>query len=823
MSTNTIWAGPSLLTPIYLEALMVGSKNQPGTWAAVAVDYAQLGLRGGQPQPTPFQTSSAPATGIHLQWTPPPSLRNGQSNDQGQIELPLLPNRWLLTRAYIAKPGDLPQYTAWVLESDYLGTQPPGTHAYPDPSGGSTQYYIGRRFELSAWNGGTSDYKGGGFLRAMGPGDVSYIAIYNNMTNVLAFFDDMQGAPHGLYSYSVCGWYEPPSQDPLLGVSSSQPQGFDSRSQWQELMQKLFWTVGDEHDQDLAEADWQAWLQAHPGLVGPPMTAAQQQWPGQNLCHGLLYNLEWKGPDQLYPFNPILNGSNTPQVALGANDAEALAAWLGNQAGSPAAEQMMLAFQQDMIFDYVKNPSLFAERSQAARFGNYNSGSQWVVYQADQESSASQIPAGDASVPLDAQATQDLTVLNASQYQLGMAQVNQVSLQSQLYEAYWKKENYARSDSALGKQIDALIASLTTQVNALAQQVTNLQRQVDAQSAALQTQVQKQNLTLNLISLPRYNQRQDPVVLVAGAGLDQKLSQTGITEDERLLFTRFTGQTISAIHVVYQDGALKLDVWLNSSDFAAIRWPVGVLIPKEMPDFWFETFLLDSNNARLLASTACSKAGQTPSAAQLDALTAQIQRQQAALWNAELQQLLDPRVLSENAGFAGVAPMKLSVLRWFVEQAEPVPAQRSECRCAAAIPARPVAADGRRSGQIRCTDAIHVRAGDADDSATAADEQAECNAKRGRPAATAGTGGSFPAGRRQPECLLPHPRRPFPHQTPAGGGCVWANPERLACRRMRSWCRASPRACAWTCAWYSSMTMRCAAILPTTPARSAAG
>ncbi|CDG81662.1 hypothetical protein [Janthinobacterium agaricidamnosum] len=660
---NPTWAGPALFTPLYLEALMVGQKNQNGDWAAVAVDYAQLGIRGASPQPTPFQVAAtAPTTGIHLLWTAPSALRHGQVGDHGDMRLPLLPNRWLVTRSFIAQPGDVPRYTAWVLESDFLGTAADGTHPYPDPDGGSQRYFIGRRYDIGAWNGATSQYHQG-FLRAMGPGDPSYVAVYDNMTNVLSFLDDMRQAGNGLYSYSVCGWYGTPSYDILLGVDADHPQGFTTEQEWQDIMHKLLWSVGDAADQAAAEQDWSDWLVAHPVSGGPPLTDAQKNWPGQNLCHGFLYNLQWQGAAAFYPINPILQGTTPPTVAIGANAAEALAAWLGKEAGSAGAEQMLLAFQQDMIFDYVRDPSVFQARTHQARFANHNGGSLWVVYRADQTSSATEIPQGSYTVPLDENATAALTQLNRSQFQLDAAEQLQVSLQSQLYDAYWKLANYPRTTPGLQAQIQQHIDSLTPQVQQIGQQITGLSATVERERNALLALVGPLQLKLNLVNLPRYEARQDPVVLIAGAQQDTKFAAPGAHEEEQVLFTRFTGQTISAIHVLYDSG-LSLDVTLASGDFPQIIWPSGKLLPKEINDFWFETFLLDTNNARLIARTAFAKGGITPSNEQWDDLTAQIQRQQTLPWNQEARSLIDARTIADTAGLLGVPPAKLSVAAW---------------------------------------------------------------------------------------------------------------------------------------------------------------
>ncbi|NET81454.1 MAG: hypothetical protein F6J94_05655 [Moorea sp. SIO1F2] len=655
--------------PIYLEALMVGQNNQVGNWAVVGVQFNQLGLPLGQPQPPPFSyrsSSNPPKLGIHLLWTVPSALRHGQTQANGAVDFPLLPNRWLVTRTFIAEPGAVPSLTVWVLESDYLGSTPNGTHVYPDPTGGSQTYYIGRRFDLASWNGTTTTYSGEPFLRAMGPGDATYVAIYDNMTNVLAFHDDMQNASVGWYSYSVCGWYSTPADDQLFGKTESSPDGFTTEQEWQEIMTHLQWTVGSEADQNAAEQDWQAWLQQHPITGGPPLTDAQKNLPAQSLCHGFIYKLDWQGFNQFYPINAILQGEHPPAVAIGANGPEAMAAWLADAIDAPYAEDLLLAFQEDMVFDYASNQRTFETKSHAARFGSTSAGDRWVVYQEQTtEPSNGEIPSGATSVPLDQTTTDALTRLNTTQATLNQDREMLASLKWSLYAAYWKLANYPLPQGPiLLPLIQKEINRLTPLVNSYNSKVTQGSQQVDQQAQALRELLAPLKLKLNTQNQPRFEQRQDPVILLAGTNQDTKFAPPGVYDDEDTLFTRFTGQTLSALTINYSGDGITVNETLSADDFTDITWPTGVQIPKEIHDFWFETFLLDTNSALLLAQRNFQKAGVTPTPTQLNDLTAQIQRQQTLLWNQDATRLVDVRTISETAGFKGVPPFNAAVAAW---------------------------------------------------------------------------------------------------------------------------------------------------------------
>ena len=485
-------------------------------------------------------------------------------------------------------------------------------------------------------------------------------------TNILAFHDDMRTSAPGYYSYSSCGWFSTPGADPMLGADTLPPQGFVTKDQWNDLMQQLQWTAGNQSDQDEAQEAWQQWLTTHPITGGPTLNEAQKNWPGQSICHGLVYNLHWQGEEVFYPINPILEGDNPPVVAIGANAAEAMAAWLAHAIDSPEAEDLLLAFQQDLLFEYARNPDVFYTRSHAARFSARDGGRVWVVIPEGQVSASDTIPGGRYTVPMDAAATQALTELNACQRQLDISITMLSSLKWQLYAAYWKRENHPRPQPQYGIQSQQLITQLSRQISDLQSGIHTFATSVEQNKTHLLRLITPDKLTLSSQNQPRYTARQDPVILLAGANQDTKFAPPGLdgSDNGTLVHTRFTGQSITSMTVSFTLDNRILQQTLNKQDFTDIIWPFSNLIPKEMPDYWFETFLLDTNNAQLLAQRAFNKQAIHPAPDQLLALTSQIQRQQTLGWNQQATRLLDPRTITQAAGLSGLLPAKAAVARW---------------------------------------------------------------------------------------------------------------------------------------------------------------
>ncbi|MFJ6617669.1 hypothetical protein ACIQOW_08865 [Kitasatospora sp. NPDC091335] len=179
--------------------------------------------------------------GVHLHWALPRGPRHGvQDPATGEVDYPLVPNRWLVTR--FSGTGTR-RVRAWVIESDCPHTAyalrqgHPLEHSSPHLVTGAT---------LSAWRASRDPYRGARtdaspqvllglafpladgtpwteraaadrlFLTAMGAGDQHFTTYVPHSTNVFSFIDDLSDVTAAdTLGYQVIGWYSDPAADVL--------------------------------------------------------------------------------------------------------------------------------------------------------------------------------------------------------------------------------------------------------------------------------------------------------------------------------------------------------------------------------------------------------------------------------------------------------------------------------------------------------------------------------------------------------------------------------------------------------------------------------
>lgn len=651
MSQSNIWQGPGLLTPLMVEALLVGSPNRNGTWAALQVNYLNVPM-GLDPNPAPFATlpqSSTPGTGAHIMAVLPDGLRHAITTPDDGLSFQPIPNRWLILRS-VSGNGGPPALRAWILQSDFTGTG--GTNPWPGQTTGTTTF-IGRAYDITAWSepGGPS----APILRATAPGSLSWLACYANIGNVMAFYDPLTDVPTGTLSYSMMGWYQPASFDPLLGVSSASPDGFTDATAWAALMAALSLQIqGGETGLQAAQAAWQTWLAAHPDIDDSGLPEAQQNYAGQNVCHGLVYGLPWLGSNQSYPRAPILNTPEKVTVAVGSTGVEAIAAWMAQVLNNPAAEDLLLALGEDLVFSYASDPSRFAEESLTRRYSKAVGANSWVVaYATGQQGGTSDIL---QSVPLDTDQTQALIALNAAQASLDTATRTYETKLWELFALVWKN-----NIDGISYPYASLIQAKVTALQGLQSQQDTATQARDTALATLEGLLDLTVFTVSSAPAARFMAKEAPTLLVAGA-----VSSTPYQEgaDPAGLPCRFTGQTLTGLEVIdVANGLTQLTEVTAAQMLAAVSLPTGDALPKEYPDLAGEWMLLDTGNAAWMAALLFQNAGVTnPSQAQLAGLTKTVQTLQGIPGNSQPTGPLTAQVLSEAAGFVGTMPPALCAL-----------------------------------------------------------------------------------------------------------------------------------------------------------------
>jgi hypothetical protein len=664
------WPGPRLLVPITVDALVLGQPNMNGQqFVNLTIPYATLS---GEPSvtPMPFGTVAAnalPNVGVNLVWTLPYGLRSGATQPDGSVAFPLVPNRWTVLRSFVPTTGSsTPQLTAFVLESDFIGAPNVATSAYPDPDQPGSTVWIGRRFDLGAWDG--SDQTPTPFLRAVGPGDVAFTAAYQNLENVFALYDQPSDTAVGAYSYVVAGWYSPISAAGGFTWASDPLLDFASDSDWSTLLSSLLWQLGDGSATALAAAqqDWAAWQKAHPAQPGDVPTI-QLQLASQTMCHGAVTGLQWKGSGQLYPQQMSQIGQ--VDCAVGNNATEAIGAWLGSvlpppASGSPSVERLVEAFQSGLITQFTDDPVAFETSRHDAEFGTHPGDTVWTVAQ-PRQTGASSDDAANQSVPLDATATALLVSLNAAQANADGLERLIVRQQSLIYWLWYLVQSGPDAKIQQGiSQLQVTLATTQASRQAAATQATALNGQLvnylAAQPAPASQWVVKATSGLT------FDGPNDPVVLIAGTNLDDKLTKPGAFDDgSSNLITRFSGQTVTGLTIEYGGSTATLTSALVA---AAVALPTTTgPLPPEVTDLWLETLLLDPSADRFLAQLFFQNAAPPlppPTAQQLADVATLIAAQQTLPTNAAADPSIEAVALAAAAGISGVLPEPLSLQAW---------------------------------------------------------------------------------------------------------------------------------------------------------------
>ncbi len=251
---------------------------------------------------------------MYLQWELPEALCRGhQDKETGEIgDFPLVPNRWLVVR----RSGRGTR--SWIVHSDFLGTGADGV-PYLDPHAATaTATVIGRRVDLtpdSPWNepGSTP------FLTAIGSGLLTFSAFQPYNKNVFSIHDtleDIEGEDR--LSYWVAGWYSDPASD-ILAVG---PSG----ESFADLLDRLEWSLA-------------------PGYGSPR----------RSVFTGGALGIDWKPGGPPYPSASPPRGRDIA-VAIGNSTAEAAAILQETAAGPDAlsAGQALLysAFTLGVLDEY---------------------------------------------------------------------------------------------------------------------------------------------------------------------------------------------------------------------------------------------------------------------------------------------------------------------------------------------------------------------------------------------------------------------------------------------------------------------------------------
>ncbi|MGO4291857.1 hypothetical protein [Chitinophaga sp. RAB17] len=565
-----------LLVPIDAKAFVVNRKVLSLTGINIKQwQYAYPALKTySSPEPKAFTGGVIiPQTGIVVHWTLPDIIRNGTQGDDGTMNFPLVPNRWLVVR--YSGPLSNRKTTAWVVESDALDNNDPITGGSPFLNPDTNQIeitFVGQVVPLDNYK--ETSPPPSLFLTAVAPGNNMFASYQPYCWNVFSIFDPLDNVPStDDISYFVGGWYSDPSAD----ITGSWQQG----SSFQAFMDDAGWQLATPTDD---VANW-------------------------SIYQGFVWGIKWdiNGPA---PTN-IPDGSQV-KVAIGNTAADALAAMINHQTTDQTYTSLIDAFQQALL-PLLDQPNASIEIQQqlkAAAYGYTYGGYGWDIVNA--------ATSGDIAPALDpAEAVKEaewLAVLNQAQVTYEQALIVLNNLQYDLFQTWWKYNfvitnklinPYPQGTSKQQFQ-DALNpnlpSSLISRVYQQLQEVAQLQTaipfgvtQEELQAAILRYAAGKDlpdTRTLKQYAKRPFAHAYDPVVLLQGIKNDLPLSPTAP------LVCRFMSQLVTGIS--YNGG----DITVNMLQ-SIIPIPADInRVPPQMENLLQECFFLDPLNATMITQAA---------------------------------------------------------------------------------------------------------------------------------------------------------------------------------------------------------------------------
>ncbi|MCK4258920.1 MAG: hypothetical protein KAX49_08080 [Halanaerobiales bacterium] len=636
-----------VLVPIMVEAILVNKDSNSQEYVDLTpnFDLLEMGeVLGEKMVNEPFTTTTHLNPGIHLHWALPDALTHGIQTKEGEMEYPAVPNRWFILRIHTDQGKEIKSKTynpkmslkAWVVESDYMYHEynPDEKESISVPtlnSGNEEQLfmYLGKAYEYADWNPSNP----GLYLEkltAIGPGDPLFAAFYPNCKSVFGFHDDdICELSDGTITYMVAGWYSKQENDPLNGL--------ETQDEWKAMMDQLNWGVSD--------------------TTGIFLT--------QTLCHGMIFNIPWKGKDGTYS-----NGTPAGEldIAVGNSSVEALSALLEFKVSDNTnLARLMEVFQYDLLSEW-EHPDGIADQEEKIHekaFGSKKGGIRWIIRKTSEETKNESSIIPDSIGKL-------LNILNVSQKKYENLNGELASLQWETYSAWYKYISTASGPSAdsnfiseadiikvidlLGKKIESVRREVTDEESSLNKLISNL----EAKIAKLLPEYK-----LDQVSGARFWQANNPVLLFAGSNLQRSFKHgfDGRFTEEGKLECRVSEQTIYglAISPVCQEVVVKGDNFLPFY----LKFPEGKRIPTEIQSIFIETIFLDPNQAVPIAIAAYRLSnGLNPNIDQVDELASKIKKIQTVPWNSALYRDLSSQKLANAAGLKGIIPSKIGVEPW---------------------------------------------------------------------------------------------------------------------------------------------------------------
>jgi hypothetical protein len=224
---------PRVLVPVDVQALYVPPDSQE---TFVRLPFALTTPDGAEPEPMPppFADGETRPAGVHVHWAPPDALLRGEIRESSdaaanRLNLPALPDRWVVLRIIAPRGAQQAHVRGWVLEADTAKAIPLAD--WPARSGSAPA--TGKTVPRAELNGAAG-------------GSLNWAGIYDAVRNRFSFHDPLddlaEAAPNGaeadLAAYVVAGWWTESTLDPLDAAQTS--------ASLNERMESLAWRLVED-------------------------------------------------------------------------------------------------------------------------------------------------------------------------------------------------------------------------------------------------------------------------------------------------------------------------------------------------------------------------------------------------------------------------------------------------------------------------------------------------------------------------------------------------------------------------------------------------
>lgn len=226
-----------LLVPVDVQALYVpqGSAEKMVRLPMLVAGEGGVELQNVEDgMPDPFDAGQVRPAGVHLHWAMPDALLRGAlaQRDDGsanRLQLPVLPDRWVVLRIVLPRGAADVVVTGWVLEADRAIAVPLGSWT---EGGAASNAAVQRGVAMAKAQ-----------LTGTVGGSVAWSGVYDAVLNRFAFHDPLaelgQLAPNGVdedcASYVVAGWWGDAASDVLDSARSN--------ASLHELLDRLRWRL----------------------------------------------------------------------------------------------------------------------------------------------------------------------------------------------------------------------------------------------------------------------------------------------------------------------------------------------------------------------------------------------------------------------------------------------------------------------------------------------------------------------------------------------------------------------------------------------------